>query len=143
MKLTGGTGQNDEVPEWYQRATAAGNIHCIRWYVVDASFAVHPDFKSQTGATMSFEVGEGTVQSVSWKQKLNTRSSTESELVGVDDISGMILWTSLFIEMHDYEINKNILYQDNKSAILLETNGKKSSGKRTRALNIRYFFTTD
>jgi hypothetical protein len=26
---------------------------------------------------------------------------------------------------------------------LLETNGKKSSGKRTRALNIRYFFITD
>ena len=27
--------------------------------------------------------------------------------------------------------------------ILLEQNGKKSSGKRTRALNIRYFFLTD
>jgi hypothetical protein len=26
---------------------------------------------------------------------------------------------------------------------LLETNGKKSSSKRTRALNIRYFFITD
>jgi hypothetical protein len=25
----------------------------------------------------------------------------------------------------------------------METNGKKSSGKRTRALNIRYFFLTD
>jgi hypothetical protein len=35
------------------------------------------------------------------------------------------------------------LYQDNKSAILLETNGKKSSWKRTQALNIRYFFLTD
>ena len=35
------------------------------------------------------------------------------------------------------------MYQDNKSAILLETNGKKSSSKRTRALNIRYFFMTD
>jgi hypothetical protein len=38
---------------------------------------------------------------------------------------------------------KNIVYQDNKSAILLETNSKKSSGKQTRALNIRYFFITD
>jgi hypothetical protein len=35
------------------------------------------------------------------------------------------------------------LYQDNKSTILLEKNGKRSSGKRTRALNIRYFFLTD
>ena len=47
------------------------------------------------------------------------------------------------MEAQGYEIEKNILYQDNKSAILLEVNGKKSSGKPTRALNIRYFFLTD
>jgi hypothetical protein len=41
------------------------------------------------------------------------------------------------------EIEKNILYQDNKITILLEMNGKKSSSKQTRALNIRYFFLTD
>jgi hypothetical protein len=40
-------------------------------------------------------------------------------------------------------INSNVLYQDNKSTILLEKNGKKSSGPHTRALNIRYFFLTD
>jgi hypothetical protein len=55
----------------------------------------------------------------------------------------MILWTKLFLEAQGYEIEKNILYQDIKSAILLKENGKKSSGKRTRALNIRYFFLTD
>ena len=47
------------------------------------------------------------------------------------------------MEAQGYEVKKNILYQDNKSAILLETNGKKSSSKRTRAINIRYFFMTD
>jgi hypothetical protein len=36
-----------------------------------------------------------------------------------------------------------VVYQDNKSAILLEKNGKRSSSKRTRAINIRYFFVTD
>ena len=121
---------------------SADNLHCIKWYV-DASFAVHPDYKSHTGATMSYGDGHGAVQSISRKQKLNTKSSTESELVGVDDVSVMILWTKLFLEEQGYEIEKNILYQDNKSAILLESNGKKSSGKRTRALNIRYFFLTD
>jgi hypothetical protein len=64
-------------------------------------------------------------------------------LVGADDVSVMILWTKLFLEEQGYEIEKNILYQDNKSAILLEINGKKSSGKRTQALNIGYFFLTD
>jgi hypothetical protein len=118
---------------------SAGNLYCIKWYV-DASFAVHPDVNSHTGATMSFEDGKGAVQSISIKQKLNTKSSTEAELVSVNDISVMILWTKLFLEAQGYVIDKNILYQDNKSAILLEENGKKSSGKRTRALNIRYFF---
>ena len=41
------------------------------------------------------------------------------------------------------EIKKNILYQDNKSAILLETNGRRSAGKCSRALNVRYFFLMD
>ena len=109
---------------------SAGNLHCIKWYV-DASFAVHPDFKSHTGAAMHFEDGMGAVQSVSRKQKLNTQSITESELVGADDMSVMILWTRLFMEAQGYEIRKNILYQDNKSAILLEINGKRSSGKWT------------
>jgi len=114
----------------------------LKW-MVDASFAVHDDFKSHTGAVMKFGENPGAVQSLSRKQKLNTRSSTEAELVGVDDASVMILWTKLFLESQGYHVEKNIIYQDNKSAILLEENGKKSSGKRTRALNIRYFFMTD
>ena len=108
---------------------SAGNLRCIKWWV-DASFAVHPGFKSHTGATMSFEDGKGVVQSISRKQKLNTKSSTEAELVGVDNVSVAILWTKLFLEAQGYKILKNILYQDNKSAILLEENGKKSSGNR-------------
>ena len=40
-------------------------------------------------------------------------------------------------------MSKNILFHDNKSSILLEMNGRKSDGKRSRALNIRYFFMTD
>jgi len=40
-------------------------------------------------------------------------------------------------------VNENIVYQENMSAILLEKNGKASSGKRTKHINIRYFFVTD
>jgi hypothetical protein len=35
------------------------------------------------------------------------------------------------------------VYQDNKSSIRLETNGRGSSGKRTRHMNVRYFFIAD
>jgi hypothetical protein len=108
---------------------------------VDTSFAVHPDFKTHTSAVMM--LGKGAMQSIARKQKMNVRSSTEGELVAVDNAATMILWTKLFLEAQGYEVEKNIVYQDNKSVILLETNGKKSSGKRTRALNICYFFITD
>ena len=43
------------------------------------------------------------------KQKLNTRSSTEGELVAANDMSTMILWTKLFMEAQGHEIKKNIL----------------------------------
>ena len=47
------------------------------------------------------------------------------------------------MEEQGHLIKENIVYQDNMSAILCEKNGKKSSGKRTRELNIRYFMVTD
>ena len=119
---------------------SADNLRVIKWYV-DASFAVHEDYKSHTGAVMT--LGHGAIQSLSRKQKLNTKSSTDAELVGADDASVMVLWTKLFMESQGYAIDKNILYQDNRSAILLETNGRKSAGKRSCALNVRYFFLTD
>jgi hypothetical protein len=133
MKYLNGT-RNDYL------TLSADDLRVVKWYV-DASFAVHPDFKSHTGAVMM--LGKGAMQSIARKQTMKVQSSTEGELVTVDDAATMILWTKLFLEAQGYEVDKNIVYQDNKSAILLETNGKRSSGKRTRALNIRYFFITD
>ena len=66
----------------------------IHWWV-DAAFAVHHDMKSHTGGMLS--LGKGAIYSTSQKQKLNTKSSTESELVGVDDLMPQILWTRLFL----------------------------------------------
>ena len=54
-----------------------------------------------------------------------------------------ILWTRYFLDAQGYNINGCIVYQDNKSAILLEQNGRASSSKRTRHINIRYYFVTD
>ena len=88
-------------------------------------------------------LGQGCMSSISTKQKLNTRSSTEAELVAVNDAMSKILWTRLFIESQGYHVADNVLYQDNQSAMLLEKNGKMSSSKRTRHLDIRFFFVTD
>jgi hypothetical protein len=116
-------------------------VRVIKWWWVDASYAVHPDMKSHTGGTMS--LGKGSIYSASKTQRLNTKSSTEAELVGVDDVSAQILWTRYFLEEQGYKISENTLYQDNQSAMLLENNGRASSSKRTRHINVRYFFVTD
>ena len=119
---------------------AANDLPVVKWYV-DVSYAVHPNFKSHTGWIMT--MGQGAVQLGSNKQKLVTQSTCEAELVGADDASTKILWTKCFLEAQGYEVRENILYQDNKSMILLLNNGKASSGKRTRAINIHYFFLHD
>ncbi|CAJ1952141.1 unnamed protein product [Cylindrotheca closterium] len=124
----------------YHLTLSTESLRVMKW-MINASFAVHLDFKSRTGGTLSF--GGGAAQVMLKKQKPNSRSSTEAELIAGDDVVTMILWTKLFMEWQGYPIKKNILYQDSKSAILLEENGCKSTGKRSQAINIRYFFITD
>ena len=80
---------------------------------------------------------------MSSKQKINTRSSTEAELVGVNDAMAMILWVRNFLIAQGYSVTDNVVYQDNMSTMLLARNGTKSSGKKTRHIEIRYYFITD
>ena len=118
----------------------ADDMNLVKWSV-DASFAVHPDMKSHTGGAMT--LGKGTIYGTSTRQKINTKSSTEAELVGVNDVMPQVLWTRYFLDGQGYGVKESIVYQDNKSTILLAENGKASSGRRTRHINIRYFFVKD
>ena len=99
----------------------ATTMQVINWWV-DASFAVHPDYKSHTGVTMS--MGKGSPISLSCKQKINTRSSTEAELVGVNDAMGLILWVRNFLIAQGFDVTDNVVFQDNLSTMLLENNGR-------------------
>ena len=47
------------------------------------------------------------------------------------------------MEGQGYDITKNTLYQDNKSAIILEKNGKTTNSKRTKRIKVSYFFIKD
>ena len=118
----------------------ADDINEVYWYA-DAVFAVHQDMKSHTGGVMT--MGKGCMITMSSKQKINTKSSTVAELVGADDVMGPLLWTKNFLEAQGYKSQKTVLYQDNTSAMLLEKNGRESASKRTRHINIRYFFIKD
>ena len=80
------------------------------------------------------------MQSASRKQKMNTSICTEAELVAVDGASVYISCLVLFIKWQGYNIEKKLLYQENKSEIMLEFNGKRGAGNRSSALNNSYFF---
>ena len=62
----------------------------IKWYI-NAAFEVHDDMKSHTGACMT--LGKGMIRAFSSKQRVNSRSSTEAELIVVDDKVTKVMWT--------------------------------------------------
>ena len=88
-------------------------------------------------------MGKGSLYSKSVKQKLNTTSSTEAELVGTYDGMLEFLWGKYFLEAQGYGAVTTVVYQDNQSTILLAKNGRKSSTKRTKHINVRYYFIHD
>ena len=81
-------------------------------------------------------LGKGAIISGSTRQKINTRSSTETELVAADDFMPMLLWTNYFLKDQEYKSSETVLYQDNQSAILLDKNGRLLISRRTKHLNI-------
>ena len=108
---------------------------------VDASYAVHPNMRSHTGGCIFF--GRGALMSKSVKQSLNTTSSTVSELVGCSDYIPSAMYANLFLKAQGYEISMSNLHQDNQSTIQLLKNGRASCSKKTRHIDIRYFFMKD
>jgi len=65
------------------------------WHI-DGAFAVHHDMKSHTGVYMS--TGKGAMYASSTKQKLVAKSSTEAEIIGVDNGIGQLVWTKYFLK---------------------------------------------
>jgi hypothetical protein len=98
--------------------------------------------QSHTGGAMSMSMGAGAVYSSLQKEKMNTKSLSKAEHVGANDVLPQLVWTKYFMEAQGYRTD-NIIYQDNQSTMKMEQNGKTSSGKRTRHINIRYFFMAD
>jgi hypothetical protein len=88
-------------------------------------------------------IGKGSIYSTSTKRKKNSCSSTEAELVSVDDVVSKVLWTKRFMEEQGWKVHQNVIRRDNMSSMKLEENGKSSSGKRTRHFDIKYFYITD
>jgi hypothetical protein len=69
---------------------------------------------------------------VSASEKINTKSSTEAEVIGASDYIAHTLYVKMFMEAQGYPIEQAIFYQDNESAIKMERNGRTSCGQRSR-----------
>ena len=71
------------------------SMNTVHWYV-DALYRAHMDLKGHTGMMMT--LGRGDIISFSLAQKLNVKSSTECELMGIHDAIPQIMWGKYFIE---------------------------------------------
>jgi len=117
----------------------AGKCLSILAYI-DSSYGVHMDMRSHTGCVIG--LGLGPIYAKSSGQKINTKSSTEAELVGLSDSTGQVVWTRNFLLEQGYDVGPATIYQDNMSTIALVKNGSSNSA-RTRHIAIRYFFISD
>ena len=89
---------------------------------VDVSYAIYKYMKGHTGCVMSAE--RGIVQGKATRQKLSIKSSNKSEVFGASDYIPWIVWTFLCVKEQGYVLKRNLFYQDNKSAMKLESKGK-------------------
>jgi len=75
------------------------------------------------------------------RQKIVTKSSTESELVAVTDSIGEVIWLRNFLVEQGYPMPPAVLFQDNMSTIVLCERGE--AGHRTKHIKIRNFFVKE
>lgn len=106
---------------------------------VDSSFGLYADGKSVTGVVIM--IGDAPIFVKSSKQKIVTKSSTESELVGISDALSQIVWTREYLLSHGLTLGPAIVFQDNQSTIFLAKKGR-STSERSRHIKIRYFFVS-
>lgn len=70
-----------------KRRLTADNLRNIVWWV-EGSFGVHWDPMGHTGAMLS--MGNGAIVNIPRKHKMNVASSTESKLVRIASMLGII-----------------------------------------------------
>jgi hypothetical protein len=117
----------------------ADDCECVKGYY-DASYGVHSDMKSHTGACTT--LGKGSIFITSSKQTIVAKSSTEAEMIAVSDHAGELIAQNEFYIRQCKSNKPAILFQDNQSTIRLLKNGKNSSD-RTKHIKIRYFWLKD
>ena len=97
----------------YKRVISASFIQDIFTWV-NSAYDVHTDMQSQSGGAMSIEWG--VIHANPGKQKLNTKNSTEADVVIMRYYLAYNVWLLMFLLEQGYRISNNTVYQDNQSA---------------------------
>ena len=108
---------------------------------VDASYATHHDMRGHTWEMIY--LGYGIIHDKYYKQKLNTKSLTETQVVGPSDCIGHILYNMWFLKERGYTLSRSIFYQENESVMKMEKNRKRSCVEKSRHISIIYVFIED
>jgi len=112
---------------------------------VDASYATHPDARSHTGIILTIGSANcySSVYNKSAKQKLVSRSSTEAELIALNESLPQIIWLRNLLEELGYpQRQPTTIFQDNKSTIIISNKGHSNKGN-TKHMHVRYFYIKD
>ena len=123
------------------RTIGADDLHHLLT-LIDSAHAVHE--KNMRGHTGSIStMGTGVLDAKSSKQKMNTRSLTETEFVGTSEALPKTIFRCFFMEAQGYKIKYNVLGKDNESEIKLLKNGRDSCTWNSKHIAIKYFWVTD
>ena len=85
----------------------------------------------------------GMIHCRSSKYKLNTKITTESDIVGTSEYVTFNIWLVMFYQAQGYEITTNVLFQDNESAINMDNNEQQSCTGNSRHFNILHFYVNN
>jgi hypothetical protein len=103
----------------------------------DASYGTHHDGKGHTGFILSVGNTFSYLHARSVKQKIGSISSTDAEIIATKSCCQMIKWIrEILLEINIESIKPTILYQDNKSAIVVCTSDK------TRYKRVKHMLTS-
>ena len=99
----------------------------------DASYNIHSDGKGHTGYVVGIGPNNSIVHVKSVKQKLTAQSSTDAELIALNECTKMVIHIrQLLTEMRIPPRTESVIEQDNQSAILLVE--ERGSSKRSKYL---------
>ena len=107
---------------------------------IDASWAVHEDRLGRTGIVVMLAgccIGAWT-----FKQKMITLNSTESEIVALSDGVKQAMWYRRWLRAQGIDTGPIPIFQDNEAVVQLMKNERRAH-QRTRHLDVRLFYPRD